>query len=83
MLTAQEILNQIRWDERLTADAFVIGFYDRVEDKIIKVAFSEIRFPEDHHFQFEIIDDEGELRSIPYHRVREIYRNGQLIWHRD
>lgn len=83
MHTAQEILNQIRWDERLATDAFVIGYYDRVADKIIKVAFSEIRFPEDHHFQFEVIDDEGELRSIPYHRVREIYRNGQRIWHRD
>ncbi|WP_455196861.1 DUF504 domain-containing protein [Kaarinaea lacus] len=83
MQTAQEILNQIRWDERLATDEFVIGYFDRVADQIIKVAFREIRFPEDHHFQFELIDEEGELRSIPYHRVREIYQNGQLIWRRD
>lgn len=83
MQTAQEILNQIRWDERLATDEFVIGYYDRVADQVIKVAFREIRFPEDHHFQFELIDGEGELRSIPYHRVREIYQNGQLIWRRD
>jgi uncharacterized protein (UPF0248 family) len=82
MQTAQDILNRIRWDERLATDTFMIGYYDRVEDQIIKVAFTEIRFPEDNHFQFEIIDEEGELASIPYHRVREIYRNGQLIWHR-
>lgn len=83
MQTAQDILNQIRWDERLATDSFVVGYYDRVEDQIIRVAFKEIRFPEDHHFQFEIIDEEGELLSIPYHRVREVYQNGQLIWRRD
>ena len=83
METAQDILNRIRWDEHLATDEFVIGYYDRVEGQIIKVAFTEIRFPEDHHFQFELIDEDGELRSIPYHRVREIYQNGQLIWRRD
>jgi uncharacterized protein (UPF0248 family) len=83
MQTAQDILNQIRWDMRLAAGAFVIGYYDRIEHQIIKVAFREIRFPEDHHFQFEVIDEEGELRSIPYHRVREIYQDGRLIWRRD
>ncbi|HEY5603100.1 MAG TPA: DUF504 domain-containing protein [Gammaproteobacteria bacterium] len=83
MQTAQEILNKIRWDQRLATDAFVIGFYDRVENQLIKVAFKEIRFPEDHHFLFEIVDAEGELRSIPYHRVREIHQNGRLIWRRD
>jgi len=83
METAQDILNRIRWDEHLATDEFVIGYYDRVEGQIIKVAFTEIRFPEDHHFQFELIDEDGELCSIPYHRVREIYQNGQLIWRRD
>ena len=82
MKTAQDILNQIRWDDHLTADSFIIGYFDRVEGKIIKTAFKEIRFPDDHHFMFEVIDEEGELRSIPYHRVKEIYQNGQLIWHR-
>jgi uncharacterized protein (UPF0248 family) len=25
----------------------------------------------------------GEKHTIPLHRIREVYRNGQLIWHRD
>ncbi|WP_455219656.1 DUF504 domain-containing protein [Kaarinaea lacus] len=83
MKTAQEILSQIRWDEHLTADSFIIGYYDRMEDTIIKVAFKEIRFPDDHHFMFEVIDEEGGLHSIPYHRVKEIYQDGRLIWHRN
>ena len=83
MKTAQEILNQIRWDDRLTADSFAIGYYDRVEDEIVRVAFKEIQFPDDHHFLFEVVDEEGDLHSIPYHRVKEIYQNGRLIWHRN
>jgi uncharacterized protein (UPF0248 family) len=81
--TAREILNQIRWDDRLTADSFAIGYYDRVEDEIVRVAFKEIQFPDDHHFLFEVVDEEGDLHSIPYHRVKEIYQNGRLIWHRN
>ncbi|MEJ2181753.1 MAG: DUF504 domain-containing protein [Gammaproteobacteria bacterium] len=83
MKTAREILNQIRWDDRLTADSFAIGYYDRVEDEIVRVAFKEIQFPDDHHFLFEVVDEEGDLHSIPYHRVKEIYQNGRLIWHRN
>jgi uncharacterized protein (UPF0248 family) len=25
----------------------------------------------------------GITRTIPLHRIREVYRNGKLIWHRD
>lgn len=83
MKTAQEVLNQIRWDEHLVADSFMVGYYDRVDDEIIKVTFREIRFPDDHHFMFEVIDEAGDLHSIPYHRVKEIYQDGRLIWHRN
>jgi uncharacterized protein (UPF0248 family) len=33
-------------------------------------------------FSFEVVDEEGVAHSIPLHRVREVYRNGELIWHR-
>jgi uncharacterized protein (UPF0248 family) len=83
MQPVQELLSRIRWDEHLAKDEFEIGYYDRLEEEIIKVAFKEIRFPADDHFAFEVIDDEEEIHSIPYHRVKEIYQNGKLIWHRE
>lgn len=83
MQPVQDILNRIRWDEHWAADEFKIGYYDRVEDRLIVVEFSEIHFPKGDHFTFEVIDIDGELHSVPYHRVKAIFRNGDLIWHRE
>lgn len=83
MKPVQDILNRIRWDKNLTEDDFKIGYFDRVEQRIIVVAFKEIQFPLDDHFSFEVIDQEGALHSVPYHRVKAIYRNDRLIWHRE
>ena len=30
-----------------------------------------------------IVDRDGALRSIPYHRVKQVFRNGELIWQRE
>lgn len=83
MQPVQEILNRIRWDQNLSADEFKIGYYDRVEQKIIIVAFKEIIFPKSDHFSFAVIDSEGAMHSVPYHRVKAIYRNDRIIWHRE
>ena len=83
MKPVQDILNRIRWDKNLAEDDFKIGYYDRAEQQIIVVSFKEIIFPFNDHFSFEVIDHEGTLHSVPYHRVKAIYQNGQLIWHRE
>ncbi len=83
MKPVQDILNRIRWDKNLAEDDFKIGYYDRVEQQAIVVAFKEIIFPKDDHFSFDVIDQEGELHSVPYHRVKAIYQNDRLIWHRE
>lgn len=83
MKPVQEILNRIRWDQTLSGSDFKIGYYDRVEHNLIIVAFKEIIFPKGDHFAFEVIDREGAIHSVPYHRVKAIYQNDRLIWHRE
>jgi len=83
MMPIRELLNKIRWDAEFGRADFRIGYYDRVEDRIITVSLREIVFPEDDHAVFELTDDEGRLYSIPLHRVKAVYRNGALIWHRE
>jgi uncharacterized protein (UPF0248 family) len=83
MKAIQELLNRIRWDKDYAKADFKIGYYDRVEKKIIFVPFREIYFDDEDHFGFQVLDDEGLTHSIPLHRVREVYKNGKLIWHRD
>jgi uncharacterized protein (UPF0248 family) len=62
---------------------FAIGYFDRCEQRIVVVPLGEVRFQPDDHFSLVLIDPAGETISIPLHRVYEVYRNGELIWHRE
>ncbi len=82
MTPVHELLSRVRWDGNF-GGSFAIGYYDRVSNVIVQVPFDEIAFPPDDHFAFVVVDAEGASHSVPYHRVREVYRNGELIWHRE
>lgn len=82
MQPVQDILNRIRWDHVYAVADFEIGYYDRIEDRIIRIPFSALSFPADDHFAFELLDSQGEVHHVPFHRVREIHRNGRCIWSR-
>ena len=32
---------------------------------------------------FEAIEEDGSVHSVPYHRVRAVWRDGELIWSRN
>ncbi len=82
MIPIQALLNRIRWDHDFAQGEFVIGYYDRVEDRIIKVPLRELYFDAEDHFSFQVYDDEDELHTVPFHRVKEVYKDGQMIWQR-
>ena len=82
MIPIHEVLSRIRWDRQFGEGDFVIGYYDRVEDAVIRVPMRELFFQPDNHFAFDLIDRDGVLHSVPLHRIREVYRNDKLIWHR-
>ena len=82
MIPIHELLSRIRWDRQFGEGDFVIGYYDRVEDAVIRVPMRELFFQPDNHFAFDLIDHDGVLHNIPLHRIREVYKNGDLIWHR-
>lgn len=82
MTPIHELLNRIRWDSEFGAAQFSVGYYDRVEKRIIVVPFSELGFSSEDHFDFTLIDAEGMVHTIPLHRIRQLFRNGELIWER-
>ena len=82
MIPIQEILNRIRWDREFGKGSFEIGYFDRIESRIIRVPFDALQFEAGDHFCFEITDIAGEVHTIPYHRVHQVYRDGRLIWNR-
>lgn len=82
MQPVQDLLNRIRWDKNFSDANFEVGYYDRIKDTLIMVPFQDIDFPPENHFAFELLDNDGNVHCIPYHRIRQITRNGQCIWRR-
>jgi uncharacterized protein (UPF0248 family) len=81
MIPIQDLFNKIRWDKEFGKGYFEIGYEDRWEEKITRIAFKKIVFEEGNQFSFQIKLG-GEMAAIPFHRVKEVYRDGGLIWQR-
>jgi len=79
MKPIKDILNKIIWDARERPEEYVIGYYDRVQDKVIEIAFKDIAKIEEG---FIIIERRGEKAMIPLHRVRIVKKKGEIIWQR-
>jgi uncharacterized protein (UPF0248 family) len=82
MIPIHELLNRIRWDPEFAKGSFELGYYDRTENRIIIVSLQELTFPEESPSTFQLVDPEGQVHCVPFHRVREVYKNAQRIWHR-
>jgi MJ1316 RNA cyclic group end recognition domain len=41
-----------------------------------------VSFPPDSPEMFQLTDAEGRTHRVPFHRVREVYKDSQRIWHR-
>ncbi len=82
MIPIHELLNRIRWDKAFGQGRFEIGYFDRFEDAIHRLALQEVAFPADERHAFEVVDESGQARRIPFHRVREVVKDGQIIWQR-
>jgi uncharacterized protein (UPF0248 family) len=82
MIPIHRLLARIRWDRRFGAARFALGYFDRVERRIVVVPFEAVRFPTQAPGTFEIDDEAGETHRIPFHRVRCVWRDDRLIWQR-
>src|SRR5437764_582706 len=72
-----ELLSRIRHDKEFGQGQFEIGYFDRAEGTIHRVSFLQIGLPTGERRAFELLDESGRSRRIPFHRVREVYRDGQ------
>ncbi|HTV41131.1 MAG TPA: DUF504 domain-containing protein [Candidatus Sulfotelmatobacter sp.] len=79
----QDLLNRILWDKDFARGKFELGYYDRVERRVITVPFQSVEFPAENPGMFTLVDEEGTFHQIPFHRVREVWKDGQRIWKRN
>lgn len=82
MIPIHELLSRIRWDPEFAKGNFELGYYDREENRIITVPLSEVTFPTESPSTFQLVDLEGHVHRVPFHRMREVYKDSERIWHR-
>jgi uncharacterized protein (UPF0248 family) len=83
MIPIHQLLNRIRWDHEFAQADFRIGYYDRIDNAIIVVPFSQVFQEPGDHFSVHIVDDEGIWHRVPLHRIKQVYRDDDLIWNRE
>lgn len=82
MVPIHELLSRIRWDRSFGDGFFEVGYLDHVERRIVRVPFARIHIEKGNRFSFLLETDLDEIMTIPFHRVREVHRDGVLIWQR-
>jgi uncharacterized protein (UPF0248 family) len=82
VLPIRQLLNRIRWDPEFARGNFELGYFDRLAGRVMLVPFREIDFPQDEPRLFRLIDARGQVHRVPFHRVREVYKDGRRIWRR-
>lgn len=83
MTPLHQLLSRIRWDADFGAAHFVLGYYDRVADRIVRVDLRDLSFDPENPSMLNFFDDVGVRRSMPMHRVKEVFRDDRLIWQRE
>ena len=82
MQPIQDLLHRIQWDADFGRAEFQLGYLDRVSHAIVRVPWGRVRFERGEHFSLDVQEEDGAVHMVPLHRVREVWRNGQLIWQR-
>ena len=81
VIPIQKLLARILWDPEFGGGRFEIVYFDRKRKSLVRVPLGRIRM-DSGRFGFEAAEDDGSSHSVPYHRVREVWRDGELIWSR-
>lgn len=82
MTPIQQLLHRIQWDPAFGDARFMLGYYDRLADRVVRVPLQRVFLARGAHFSFDVEEEDGTMHMVPFHRVREVWRNGALIWHR-
>ncbi len=83
MIPLHELLSRIQWDPEFGRGRFTLGYLDKVRHELVRVPLQEVQQEPGGHFSFEVTDEAGIVHSVPYHRVKEVWKDGELIWQRE
>jgi len=79
MIPIHEFLARIRWNPAFGRARFEIAYLDRNRKALVRLPLERIWMTEGR-FGFEALEQDGSVHSVPYHHVRAVWRDGELIW---
>lgn len=79
MQTLKELISKIKFDKRENPADYDFFYLDRINHKKVKINFKDILRVEGEMFVIEKNNFETE---IPLHRIRQVTKNGEIIWQR-
>lgn len=82
MIPIQDVLHRIQWDPACRGSRFEIGYIDRVAGTIMRVPFGELHLDGGARGSLTARDPDGSVLRIPLHRVRQVWRDGEIVWER-
>ena len=83
MIPIHELLARIRWDPEFGRARFELAYLDRKRRALVRLPLERIRLSAQDRFGFEAMEEDGSAHSVPYHRVRAVWRDGELVWSRE
>ena len=78
MQPIQNLLNKIKWDKRENPEQYIIFYFDRILNKLIKIPYTKIKRLEG---SFMALVNEEEP-NIPLHRIKKVIKNNVIVWER-
>ena len=81
MRPVHRLLARIRHNEVFDSGRFEIGYPNRRRVRVTASPPRRSTFGRQRR-RFCVLEESGTARRIPFHRVREVYRDGQRIWQR-
>jgi uncharacterized protein (UPF0248 family) len=82
VIPIHDLLARIRWDPQFARGRFELAYLDRNRKALVRLPLERIRTQASNRFGFEALEADGSVHSVPYHRVRAVWRDGELIWSR-
>ena len=82
MIPIHVLLARIRWDPDFGRGRWEISYLDHARRELVRVPLENMRTQPGIRFVFDVVDEDGITHSIPYHRVRQAWRDGKLVWSR-
>ncbi len=80
MMYILDLLNKIKWDQNLNPEEYTIIYLDRINNTKKEIKFDKIK---NFNNLTLILESEEKEIEIPLHRIREVKKQGKIIWKRE